>query len=198
MQGLAASSRIVLVVFLLSMAGAAAADGRKRVVSSSSDEPCTKMTLYLHDILYNGVNNSQNATAAPATRPTALGTTYFTNNTFFGMMVVFNDLVTEGKELPVGNEKPAALAQGFYFYDKKETYAAWFSFSLVFNSAAHKGTLNVMGADPMDEDTRDFTIVGGTDDFFMARGIVTIRTDLVQGSFYFRLQMDIKLYECYV
>jgi hypothetical protein len=197
MEGLAASSRIVLLVFLLSVAGAAA-HGRKRVVSSSSDEPCTKMTLYLHDILYNGVNNSANATAAPATKPTALSTTHFSNGTFFGMLVVFDDLVTQGKALPVGDEEPAARAQGFYFYDKKETYTAWFCFSLVFNSAAHKGTLNLMGADLMDVETRDFTVVGGTGDFFMARGIATIRTDDVQGSFYFRLQMDIKLYECYV
>ncbi|XP_047066022.1 dirigent protein 5-like [Lolium rigidum] len=164
MEGLTASSRIVLLVFLLSVVGAAA-HGRKRVVSSSSDEPCRKMTLYLHDILYNGVNNSANATAAPATKPTALSTTHFSNGTFFGMLVVFDDLVTQGKALPVGDEEPAARAQGFYFYD---------------------------------EETRDFTVVGGTGDFFMARGIATIRTDDVQGSFYFRLQMDIKLYECYV
>jgi hypothetical protein len=197
MEGLAASSRIVLLVFLLSMAGAAA-HGRRRVVSSSSDEPCTKMTLYLHDILYNGVNNTANATAAAATNPTALSTSHFSNGTYFGMLVVFDDMVTEGKALPVGDEEPAARAQGFYFYDKKETYAAWFSFSLVFNSAAYKGSLSVMGADPMDEKTRDLTVVGGTGDFFMARGIVTIRTDVVEGFYYFRLQMDIKLYECYV
>ena len=54
-----------------------------------------------------------------------------------------------------------------------------------------------MGADIMDEETRDLSVVGGTGDFFMARGIATFRTDTFQGDDYFRLQMDIKLYECY-
>jgi hypothetical protein len=92
MQGLAASSKlsltVVVVVFLLGLAGAA--DGRRRLVSSSPDEPCKKMTLYYHDILYNGVNNTANATSAAATNPTALS-----NSTYLGMLVVFNDPVTE-------------------------------------------------------------------------------------------------------
>jgi hypothetical protein len=195
MQGLAASSKlsltIVVVVFLLGLAGAA--DGRRRLVSSSPDEPCKKMTLYYHDILYNGVNNTANATSAAATNPTALS-----NSTYLGMLVVFNDPVTERNVLPVGKEVPAARAQGFYFYDKKESFNAWFAFSLVFNSTAHKGTINLMGADLMGEKTRDISVVGGTGDFFMARGIATLRTDALEGLYYFRLQMDIKLYECYV
>ncbi|KAM0903950.1 hypothetical protein ACQ4PT_018345 [Festuca glaucescens] len=202
MQGLAvtaSSSRIVLAMFLLGLAaGAAAADGRRRLVSSSPDEPCKKMTLYYHDILYNGVNNTANATSAAATKPTALSTVLNPNGTYFGMLVVFDDPITEGRALPVAGEEPAARAQGFYFYNKKETVSAWFAFSLVFNSTASKGTLNLMGADLMDEKTRDFSVVGGTGDFFMARGVATIRTDVIEGFYYFRLQMDIKLYECYV
>ncbi|KAM0903946.1 hypothetical protein ACQ4PT_018341 [Festuca glaucescens] len=176
MQGLTASSKIVLLVFVLGMAGAAA-HGRKRIVSSSSDEPCTKMTLYLHDILYNGVNNTRNATAAPVTKPTALSTSHWSNGTFFGMMVVFDDMVTKGKALPVKKEVPVARAQGFYFYDRKEAYNAWFCFSLVSDSKAYKGTLNIMGADLMAKETRDLSVVGGTGDFFMARGIATVSTD---------------------
>ncbi|VAH43438.1 unnamed protein product [Triticum turgidum subsp. durum] len=115
------------------------------------------------------------------------------------MLVVFDDPVTEGQALPVGaEEEPAARAQGFYFYDGKGFFNAWFAFSLVFNSTAHRGTLNLMGADLMGEETRDISIVGGTGDFFMARGVATIHTDAIEGLYYFRLQMDIKLYECYV
>ncbi|ONM59995.1 Dirigent protein 5 [Zea mays] len=91
-----------------------------------------------------------------------------------------------------------ARAEGFYFYDRKESLSAWFAFSLVFNSTAHRGTLNLMGPDTIAAKTRDISVVGGTGDFFMARGIATLRTDTFQGSYYFRLQMDIKLYECYV
>ena len=201
MQGLAPSSKlpltIVVVVFLLGMAGAA--HGLTRVVASSPDEPCMNMTLYYHDILYNGVNNTANATAAPVTKPTDLSTSHWSNGTFFGMLVVFDDPVTEGQALPVGaEEEPAARAQGFYFYDKQESYTSWFGFSIVFNSTAHKGTLNLVGADLMDDKTRDLSVVGGTGDFFMARGIATLRLDASEGTVYFRLQMDIKLYECYV
>ena len=68
MQGLAASSKlslavVVVVVFLLGMAGAA--HGRRKLVSSANDEPCKKMTLYYHDILYDGGNNTANATSEP-------------------------------------------------------------------------------------------------------------------------------------
>uniref|UniRef100_A0A8R7PH55 Dirigent protein n=1 Tax=Triticum urartu TaxID=4572 RepID=A0A8R7PH55_TRIUA len=57
MQAPAASSKIVLVMLMLGLglAGAAADSSRRRLVSSSSDEPCKQMTLYLHNILYNGV-----------------------------------------------------------------------------------------------------------------------------------------------
>ncbi|XP_044964739.1 dirigent protein 5-like [Hordeum vulgare subsp. vulgare] len=199
MQGLAASSRVVvlavLLLLLLLLLGlaAGAADGRRRLVSGSPDEPCRKMTLYYHDILHDGANNTANATSAAATSPPALS-----NATYFGMLVVFDDPVTEGQALPVEDEPAAARAQGFYFYDGKGSFNAWFAFSLVFNSTARRGTLNLMGADLMGEETRDISVVGGTGDFFMARGVATLRTDAVEGLFYFRLQMDIKLYECYV
>ncbi|XP_019053808.1 PREDICTED: disease resistance response protein 206 [Nelumbo nucifera] len=45
--------------------------------------------------------------------------------------------------------------------------------------------------------TRDISVVGGTGDFFMARGIATIMTDAFEGEVYFRLRVDIKLYECW-
>ncbi|KAF7006051.1 LOW QUALITY PROTEIN: hypothetical protein CFC21_021123 [Triticum aestivum] len=174
MQGLAATSKLSLAVVaavLLLCSSAGAAHGLRRVVSSSSDEPCNEMTLYYHDILYNG-NNTRNATSAAATKPTAPSTTHWKNGTYFGT--------------------------GFYFYDKQESYTSWFGFSIVFNSTAHKGTMNLVGADLMDDKTRDLSVVGGTGDFFMARGIATLRLDASEGTVYFRLQMDIKLYECYV
>ncbi|KAK8658066.1 hypothetical protein V6N13_036279 [Hibiscus sabdariffa] len=75
----------------------------------------------------------------------------------------------------------------------KTTFNAWFAYTLVFNSSDYKGTLNIMGADMMMEKTRDLSVVGGTGDFFMARGIATFQTMTVEGAKYFRLKMDIKL-----
>ncbi|CAM0912668.1 unnamed protein product [Alopecurus aequalis] len=200
MQGLATSSKmsltVVVMVFLLGLAGAA--HGRRRVVSGSEDEPCKRMALYYHDILYNGVNNTKNATSAASTKPTALSTTHWKNGTYFGTLVTFDDPMTAGKALPVAGEEPVARAQGFYLYDKQESYNSWFGFSIVFNSTAHTGTINLLGADLMDQKNRDLSIVGGTGDFFMTRGIATLQVDATEGTTYFRLKMDIKLYECYV
>lgn len=92
---------------------------------------------------------------------------------------------------------PVARGQGFYFYDMKTTYNAWLAISLIFNSTEHKGSITLMGADLMDEPTRDIPVVGGTGDFFMTRGIATVSTETFEGAAYFRLHMDVKLYECY-
>ncbi|KAI9174734.1 hypothetical protein LWI28_022069 [Acer negundo] len=86
---------------------------------------------------------------------------------FFGMLVVFDDPVTKDQSL---NSPPVARAQGEY-----------------------KGTLDIMGADPIKAKTRDLSVVGGTGDFLMARGVATLRTDALEGTVYFRLKMDIKL-----
>ncbi|XP_066392810.1 dirigent protein 5-like [Miscanthus floridulus] len=178
--------REVVVVVLTS--GDVVAHGRKKLVSSSDGEPCQKMTVYYHDILYD-VTNTANATSAVAAQPTLLSRSVSVNDSYFGEVVVFNDVVTAGRAL--------ARAEGFYFYDK-ESPSAWFAFSLVFNSTAHRGTINLMGADIIAEKTRDISVVGGTGDFFISHGIATLRTDTFEGLYYFRLQMDIKLYECYV
>ncbi|KAF8413266.1 hypothetical protein HHK36_001242 [Tetracentron sinense] len=128
-----------------------------------------------------------NATSAAAANETKLG------DFNFGKLIVFDDPITKDTHLL---SPPVARAQGFYFYDMKSNYNAWFAYTLIFNSSDYKGTLNLMGADMMMQETRDISVVGGTGDFFMARGIATFRTDTFQGADYFRLQMDIKLYEC--
>ncbi|KAI3468659.1 hypothetical protein Pfo_025322 [Paulownia fortunei] len=115
-------------------------------------------------------------------------------NTKFGMLVLFDDPMTKD----IHQLSPSvARAQGFYFYNMKSIYNAWFAYTLIFNSSEHKGTINIMGADMMDEQTRDLSVVGGTGDIFMTKGIATFRADEVEGAAYFRVQMDIKLYECY-
>ncbi|KAI9108471.1 hypothetical protein K1719_020662 [Acacia pycnantha] len=45
--------------------------------------------------------------------------------------------------------------------------------------------------------TRDISVVGGTGDFFMARGIATLVTDAFEGEGHFRLRVHIHLYECW-
>ncbi|KAL6174782.1 hypothetical protein ACLB2K_051428 [Fragaria x ananassa] len=155
-----------------------------KVNSNSSNK---KFVLYYHDTLFN-CTDENNATSATAANATGLG------NCKFGMLVVFNDPLTKDHHILYPT---IGRAQGFYFYDMKDDYTAWFAYTLVFNSSQHKGTLNIMGADLMYAETRDLSVVGGKGDFLMARGICTFMTDTNQGANYFRLQMDIKLYECY-
>ncbi|KAK4435433.1 Disease resistance response protein [Sesamum alatum] len=59
------------------------------------------------------------------------------------------------------------------------------------------GTLNFAGANPLMNKTRDISVIGGTGDFFMARGVATLMADAAEGEVYFRLRVDIKLYECW-
>ncbi|KAI3911115.1 hypothetical protein MKW92_017849 [Papaver armeniacum] len=148
--------------------------------------PCKTFTLYLHDTLFN-VTNAANATSTAVTNATGI------SNFQFGELIVFDDPLTVDQHIL---STPVARAQGFFFYDMKTRYNAWFAFSVIFNSSDYVGTLNLMGADMINQKTRDISVVGGTGDFFMTRGIATLETDAVQ-ALYFRLKMDIKLYECY-
>ncbi|KAK3147879.1 hypothetical protein QOZ80_3BG0287890 [Eleusine coracana subsp. coracana] len=109
MQGLITSSLklIMLVLLLVGMSGVA--HGHRRRLVSSYDAPCKRMTVYYHDILYNGENHA-NATSSAITQPTELS-----RSTYFGELVVFDDVVTAEQAL---SSEPVARAQGFYFYDK--------------------------------------------------------------------------------
>ncbi|RLN07197.1 dirigent protein 6-like [Panicum miliaceum] len=109
----------LLLLLLLRLTGVT--HGRRRI-SGHGDEPCLKMTVYYHDILYDG-SNTANATSAVAAQPTLLSRSVSVNDTYFGEIVVFNDAVTVGPA-------PVARAEGFYVYDKKErTSRGWPSHS---------------------------------------------------------------------
>nr|AAF25360.1 dirigent protein [Thuja plicata] len=156
-------------------------------------EPCKNLVLYFHDILYNG-SNKHNATSAIVGAPKGANLTILTGNNHFGDVVVFDDPITLDNNL---HSTPVGRAQGFYFYDMKNTFNSWLGFTFVLNSTNYKGTITFNGADPILTKYRDISVVGGTGDFLMARGIATISTDAYEGDVYFRLRVNITLYECY-
>ncbi|MCL7044351.1 hypothetical protein MKW94_015103 [Papaver nudicaule] len=156
-------------------------------------KPCKQLVLYFHDIIYNG-QNARNATSAIVAAPQGANMTVFAGQSRFGNIVVFDDPITLDNNL---HSPPVGRAQGFYMYDTKNTYTAWLGFTFVLNSADHQGTINFIGADPLMIKTRDISVVGGTGDFFMARGIATLRTDAAEGEVYFRLRVEINFYECW-
>ncbi|KAK6935465.1 Dirigent protein [Dillenia turbinata] len=152
-------------------------------------EPCRRLVYYFHDIIYNG-QNSKNATAAIVGAPAWANKTILAGQNHFGDLVVFDDPITLDNNL---HSAPIGRAQGFYIYDKKDVFTAWLGFSFVFNSTDLKGSLNFAGADPLMNKTRDVSVIGGTGDFLMARGVATLMTDAFEGEVYFRLRVDVKL-----
>ncbi|KAL1195426.1 Dirigent protein 14 [Cardamine amara subsp. amara] len=155
--------------------------------SFSLEKPCKHFVFYFHNIAYDE-DNAANATSSTILNPMGLG------DFSFGKLVIVDNPVTMDQNYL---SKPVARAQGFFFYTGKTNFNSWVSWTLVFNSTQHKGTMTIMGANPIMESTRVLSIVGGTGDFLMTRGIAMFTTDLIQGNKYFRLKIDIKLYECY-
>ncbi|XXG82282.1 hypothetical protein AAC387_Pa10g0263 [Persea americana] len=178
---------LLLILIFLSASSAMASKKMRRL------HPCKNLVLYFHDILYNG-KNAANATSAIVGAPSWGNRTILAGQNHFGDMVVFDDPITLDNNL---HSNPVGRAQGFYLYDKKEIFTAWVGFSFALNTTDYKGTINFAGADPLMNKTRDISVVGGTGDFFMTRGIATLMTDAFEGEVYFRLRVDIKLYECY-
>ncbi|GLJ19740.1 hypothetical protein SUGI_0357510 [Cryptomeria japonica] len=155
-------------------------------------KPCRNLVLYFHDIIYNG-KNADNATSALIAAPQGANLTILTDHNHFGDLAVFDDPITLDNNLL---SPPVGRAQGFYLYDMKNFFSAWLGFTFVLNSTDYKGTITFAGADPALKQ-RDISVVGGTGDFIMARGIATLSTDSVEGDVYFRLRVNITLYECY-
>nr|ACN40439.1 unknown [Picea sitchensis] len=156
-------------------------------------KPHWKKVLYFHDILYNG-KNAKNATSTIVAAPQGANLTSLTDDNHFGDLAVFDDPITLDNNM---HSPPVGRAQGFYLYDMKNTFSAWLGFTFVLNSTDHRGTITFAGADPILTKYRDISVVGGTGDFLMARGIATISTDAYEGDVYFRLRVNITLYECY-
>lgn len=156
-------------------------------------KPCDELVFYFHDILYNG-KNADNATSVLVGAPAWGDKIKLDGQNSFGDLAVFDDPITLDNNL---HSPPVGRAQGFYMYDKKDIFTAWLGFSFVFNSTEHQGSINFAGADPIMNKTRDISVIGGTGDFVMARGVATLMTDAFELPVYFRLRVDIKLYECW-
>ncbi|KAJ8764815.1 hypothetical protein K2173_010280 [Erythroxylum novogranatense] len=184
------AKRLSLALFLLILLFASNALPTRKV---RTRKPCKSLVFYFHDIIFNG-KNSKNATSAIVGAPVWANKTILAGQNHFGDLVVFDDPITLDNNL---HSSPVGRAQGVYFYDSKSIFTAWLGFSFVFNSTQHKGSLNFAGADPLMNKTRDVSVIGGTGDFFMVRGVATLTTDAFEGEVYFRLRVDVNLYECW-
>ncbi|KAK4435431.1 Disease resistance response protein [Sesamum alatum] len=178
-----------LFLCLLISASSATAYSRK---TRRPRTPCRELTFFFHDVLFNG-HNHDNATAVIVGSPQWGNKTAMAKPYNFGDLMVFDDPITLDNNF---HGTPVGRAQGMYFYDQWSIYGSWVGFSFLFNSTEYVGTLNFAGANPLMNKTRDISVIGGTGDFFMARGVATLTCDAFEGDVYFRLRVDIKLYEC--
>ncbi|KAK2385191.1 Disease resistance-responsive (dirigent protein) family protein [Trifolium repens] len=179
----------ILFVFLMLFALSSANPSKRKQY-----KPCKKLVFYYHDISYNG-KNAANATSSIVAAPQGANLTKLAPQFHFGDLLVFDDPITLDNNL---HSTPIGRAQGFYLYDSKKKYTSWFSFALVFNGPHHEGTITLAGADPSSmTKTRDITVIGGTGDFFMHRGIATLKGDAIEGDVYFRLRIEVKFFECW-
>ncbi|KAI3919950.1 hypothetical protein MKW98_001206 [Papaver atlanticum] len=181
------SHRLILVISIFYIYISGSTSAAMHYGKPKQYKPCKSLVFYFHDIIYNG-QNAANATSAIVAAPQGANMTILAGQFHFGNIAVFDDPITLDNNL---HSPPVGRAQGFYIYDTKNTYTAWLGFSFVFNSTDHQGTINFIGADPLMNKTRDISVVGGTGDFFMARGIATIMTDAFEGEVYFRLRVEI-------
>ncbi|CAI9274482.1 unnamed protein product [Lactuca saligna] len=180
---------IILLLFMfLTITSSHKYKGNKKLY-----KPCKNLVLFFHDVIYNG-KNAANATSAIVGAPQWANRTILASQFHFGNIVVFDDPITLDNNF---HSPSIGRAQGQYIYDTKNTFTAWLAFSFVLNSTDYQGSIQFIGADPIMIKTRDISVVGGTGDFFMHRGVATIMTDAFEGEVYFRLRVDIKFYECW-
>lgn len=184
---------LIFLFFFLLLQGTNAHPSKDKMVRKTG--PCRRMVVYFHDILYNGKNKA-NATSVLVGAPAWGSLVAFAGQSRFGDVVVFDNPITLGKNL---DSPMVGRAQGIYSYDGRSVLHAWMGFSFSFNNDkyGYNGSINFAGGNQMMSDTRDISVVGGTGDFFMTRGIATISTGAIEDHVYFRLRFDIKLYECY-
>ncbi|KAG8381909.1 hypothetical protein BUALT_Bualt05G0021800 [Buddleja alternifolia] len=153
--------------------------------------PCKKFTVYLHETRYNG-SNLENATSAIVGNPVWGNKTNFAT-TFGNIFAMDNPLTAVNNS----HAPPVGRAQGFYVYDNNKGLGTWHAFSIMLNTTTYKGSLTLAGENPIMMKTRDIPVIGGTQDFFMHRGIATFETAYVDGFISYGIKITVKLYECW-
>lgn len=119
----------IIFQFLILLALSSAFQGKKQYI------PCKHLTLYFHDIIYNG-KNVTNATSAIVAAPEGANLTILAGQFHFENIAIFDDPITLDNNL---HSMPIGRAQGLYLYDTKNTFIGWLGFTFVLNSTDHLG-----------------------------------------------------------
>ncbi|XP_059442368.1 dirigent protein 23-like [Corylus avellana] len=121
----------------------------------------TRLHFYLHDTL-SGKNISAVQVAQASTTKKSL--------TFFGLVFIFDDPLTES---PEPTSRPVGRAQGLYGSADQQELALLLAINFVFTTGKFNGSsLTILGTNSALHPPSEMPIIGGTGVFRLARGFV--------------------------
>ncbi|KAI4369152.1 hypothetical protein MLD38_017635 [Melastoma candidum] len=146
-------------------------------------EKLTHIRFYFHDTITGANITSIMVAEAPTTN---------SSKTSFGLVNVADDPLTEGPSI---SSKLVGRAQGIFASASQEEVALLMAFNYVFLEGEYNGsTLSVYGRNPIFNEVREMTVIGGTGVFRFARGYAQARTYSVNAT----SQNAIVKYDVYV
>ncbi|KAJ7298787.1 hypothetical protein O6H91_Y417600 [Diphasiastrum complanatum] len=118
----------------------------------------------MHDTPYSGPNSSSVAVTGSRDFQTEIA------NNLLGQIYVFDDPLTQGCSL---TSESFGRSQGTYFYVSREEIVGCVSYTVSIRTGKYNGsTLNIFGANPNSRVIKEYSIVGGTGQFTLGRGIL--------------------------
>ncbi|CAO2152910.1 unnamed protein product [Urochloa humidicola] len=147
---------------------ATAVHGSKRHKDAAASAAPTHIHFFFHDTVSGKSPTSVRVVDPPSSSSSS------SPMSFFGMVNVMDDPLTEG---PEQDSAAVGRAQGLYMGSDQAKLGFFQAMNLVFTSGEHNGsTLALLGRNcPLDA-VRELTVVGGTGAFRFARGYAQLRT----------------------
>ncbi|KAI3899606.1 hypothetical protein MKW98_008394 [Papaver atlanticum] len=169
-------SFVLVVVMVLSVTHAQASKKKnwcsETVPYKMGMEKMTKLHFYFHDNITGDYPTTFKIAEAPGVSNTS--------STFFGELYMADDPLTVG---PDPNSRLVGRAQGFFGFSAQKDLSLIMGISIVFtgNKKLNGSTISIFTRNPIANTDREFSIVGGTGYFKLARGFVTAKTYWASG-----------------
>lgn len=157
---------ITLVVTLAAFARAARPEETRPGLArrGSASSPTTHLHFYFHDKV-----SKPSPTAVRVVDPVDPS-----SRSFFGMINVMDDPLTEG---PEPESKPMGRAQGLYMGSDQAKLGFLQAMNLVFTDGTYNGSVvTVLGRNGPFGNVREMPVIGGTGTFRFSRGYAQLKT----------------------
>ncbi|KAL7206924.1 hypothetical protein ACSBR2_019598 [Camellia fascicularis] len=131
-----------------------------------SKQKLTKLHFYFHDIESGNNTTSIQIARAPNNNSTSTAA--------FGGINIFDNAMTVGPNI---TSKQLGRAQGLFAASSLGRQSLLITMNLFFTEGEFNGsTLAIVGGDPILDQYREMSVVGGSGQFRLARGIATAKT----------------------